>query len=62
MVTVRRDDIVEFNVTYLLWGDGLLAGLVKLLDRLGIETQVLLAANENDGETGAEVKNFGDPL
>jgi hypothetical protein len=62
MATVRRDDIVEFNATYLLWGDGLLAGLVKLLDRLGIETQVLLAANENDGETGAEVKNFGDPL
>jgi hypothetical protein len=61
-IAVRREAIVVFNSTHLLWGDGLLAGLVKLLDRLGIEAQILLAANENDGEAGAEVKNLGDPL
>jgi hypothetical protein len=35
---------------------------VKLFNRLGIEAQILLAAYENDGEAGAEVKNLGDPL
>jgi hypothetical protein len=48
--------------SYLLGSNGLLAGLVKLLDGLLVVTQVLLATDEDDGETVAEVKNFGDPL
>lgn len=50
------------RLTYLLRGDGLLAGLAELLDGLGIVAQILLAANENDGQALAEVKNFGNPL
>jgi hypothetical protein len=41
---------------------GLLAGLAKLLDRLLVVSQILLAANENDGETLAEVKDLRNPL
>ena len=48
--------------TYLFGGDGLLRGLVQLFDGLVIETQILLAANENDREALAEMKNLGNPL
>lgn len=48
--------------TYLLRGDRLLAGLAELLDGLVVVTQILLAADENDGKTLAEVQNFGNPL
>jgi hypothetical protein len=47
---------------YLLRGDGLLGGLVQLLDRLGVVAKILLASDEDDRETLAEVKNFRDPL
>ena len=47
---------------YLFRRDGLLAGLAKLLDRLLVIAQILLAADQNDGETLAEVKNLRDPL
>lgn len=47
---------------HLLHCDGLLAGLVQLLNCLGVESQVLLAANEDDGQAGAEVQDFGNPL
>ena len=47
---------------YLLGSNGLLAGLMELLDGLLVVTQILLATNENDRETTAEVKDFGDPL
>lgn len=48
--------------THLLRGDGLLAGLAELLDGLVVVAQILLAANEDDGEALAKVKNLGDPL
>ena len=48
--------------SYLLGSNGLLAGLVELFNGLLIVTQILLATNEDDGETAAEMKNFGDPL
>ena len=48
--------------TYLLRGNGLLARLPQLLDRLRIVSQILLAANKDDGETLAEVEDLGDPL
>lgn len=48
--------------SYLLRGDGLLAGLSELLDGLLVVSQILLAADEDDGETLAEVQNLGDPL
>lgn len=52
----------EIGITYLLRGDGLLAGLTQLLNGLGIVAQILFAANEDDGQALAEVKNFGNPL
>lgn len=48
--------------TYLLGRDGLLARLPELLDRLRIVSQILLAANKDDGKTLAEVKHLRDPL
>jgi hypothetical protein len=51
-----------FCDTYLLRGDGLLAGLAELLDCLVVVSQILLATNQNDGETLAEVKDLRDPL
>jgi hypothetical protein len=48
--------------TYLLRGDRLLRGLGELLDSLGVVTQILLAADEDDGKALAEVENFGNPL
>jgi hypothetical protein len=35
---------------------------VELLNGLLVEAQILLAANQDDGQTRAEVKNLGDPL
>jgi hypothetical protein len=35
---------------------------VELFNRLLVVTQILLATDEDDGETAAEMKNFGDPL
>lgn len=49
-------------ITDLLWGNGLLGSLVKLLNGLLVETKILLAANEDDRETLAEMQNLGDPL
>lgn len=49
-------------MTYLLRRDGLLAGLAELLNGLLVVSQILLAANKDDGETLAEVEDFGDPL
>ena len=47
---------------YLLGGNGLLAGLMELLNGLLVITQILLTTNENDRETAAEMKDFGNPL
>lgn len=35
---------------------------MKLLNRLLVETQVLFAADQDNGETLAEVQNLGNPL
>jgi hypothetical protein len=48
--------------SYLLRGNGLLAGLSELLDDLLVVSQILLAANKDDRETLAEVQNLRDPL
>jgi hypothetical protein len=50
------------NFLTLLGGNGLLRGLGELLDCLGVMTEILLASDEDDRETLAEVKNFRDPL
>jgi hypothetical protein len=50
------------TITYLLGGDGLLARLAELLDGLVVVTEILLAANQDDGETLAEVQDLRDPL
>jgi hypothetical protein len=47
---------------YLFRRHRLLAGLAQLLDRLLVVSQILLAADEDDGEALAEVKNLGNPL
>jgi hypothetical protein len=52
----------EEGETDLLGSDWLLRGLVKLLNGLLVVTEILLAANEDDGEALAEVQDFGDPL
>ena len=35
---------------------------MQLLDGFLVESQVLLAADENDGKALAEMQDFGDPL
>lgn len=47
---------------YLLGSDGLLRRLVQLLNSLLVVSQILLAADEDDGEARAEVQDLGDPL
>ena len=47
---------------YFFGRDRLLAGLAQLLNRLLVVSQILLAADENDRKTLAEVKNLGNPL
>ena len=39
-----------------------LRGLVQFFHGLGIVTKIGFAANEDDGETWAEVQNLRDPL
>lgn len=48
--------------TDLFWRHGLLGSLVKLLNGLLVEAEILLAANENNGQALAEMENLGDPL
>lgn len=46
-----------------LWsGDWFLAGLGQLSNRPGIISQIDLASNKDDRQTGTKVKNLGDPL
>lgn len=42
--------------------DGALGGLAEFVDDLGVVSEVLFAADEDDGEVLAEVEHFGDPL
>jgi hypothetical protein len=48
--------------THLFGGDRLLGCLCQFFDRLGIVSQIALAADEDDWETLAEVKDLRDPL
>jgi hypothetical protein len=48
--------------TYLLHCDGLLRGLVQLLNSLRVKSQILLATDEDDWESRAEMQHFGNPL
>ena len=61
-ISVISFEVAIWRLAYLLGSNGLLAGLVELLNGLLVVTQILLATNKNDGETAAEMKNFGDPL
>jgi hypothetical protein len=49
-------------MTYLFRRDGLLAGFAELLNGLGVVAQILFAADQDDRETLAEVKNLRNPL
>jgi hypothetical protein len=57
-----RQWVGELANTDLLWGYRLLRSLVELLNGLLVEAQVLLAADKDDGQALAEVKDLGDPL
>jgi hypothetical protein len=48
--------------SYLFRSDRLLAGLVKLLNRLLVVSQIFLTANKDDRKPAAEMQNFRDPL
>ena len=50
------------EVTYLFWGDRPLVGLPELLNHSGVAPEILLAADEDDGQAGAEVQDLGNPL
>lgn len=47
---------------YLVLRDGALGGLGKLINSLAVVAKILLATDEDDRETLAEVQNLGDPL
>ena len=47
---------------YLLWSHWLLGSLVELLDGLLVVAKILLASDEDDWETLAEMKDLRDPL
>jgi hypothetical protein len=49
-------------LAHLLGSYRLLGSLVQLLNGLLVEAQILLAADEDDGQALAEVQNLGDPL
>ena len=49
-------------MAYLFRGDGLLARLAKLLNGLVVVAQILLATDEDDGKTLAEVHDLRNPL
>jgi hypothetical protein len=46
----------------LLGRDRLLTGLVKFLNSLGVEAEILLASDKDDWKAGAEVEDLGNPL
>ena len=50
------------NGLALLPGDGALVHAGEVLDGLRVVTQVLLARDEDDGKSRAEVLDLGDPL
>ena len=49
-------------VSYLLRSHWLLRSLVQLLNSLLVVSQILLAADEDDGQALAEMQNLRDPL
>lgn len=57
----NRPEAARVNA-YLLWSHWLLGSLVELLDGLLVVAKILLASNENDWETLAEVKDLRNPL
>jgi len=50
------------DILTLLRRHRLLRRLGELLNRLLIPAEILFAADENDGQTRAEMEDFGDPL
>lgn len=48
--------------THVLSGNRLLVGCPQGLDGVGVVSQIVLAADQDDGETGAEVHDLRDPL
>jgi len=59
---VDVSDIKGAGVTHLLVGDGALGSLGQLINSLAVLAQILLAADEDNRETLAEVQNLGNPL
>jgi len=59
-VVVSTDNLLDMLT--LLLADGLLRGLCELRNGLGVVSEILLTSNKDDGEVGAEVEDFRDPL
>lgn len=53
---------IQGQQTYLLGANGLLACLAELLNGLVVVTQILLAADEDDGKALAEMQDLRNPL
>jgi len=58
---VASTDFLSYGHTF-FWGDRSLVGLPELINGLGITSEILLAADENDGQALAEVHHLGYPL
>jgi len=58
---VPRANLLSYCHT-LIRSNGSLLRFPQLLDRLTIAPKILLATNEDDRETGAEMHDFGNPL
>lgn len=50
------------RVAYLLRSDRTLICLAELLNHSGLTSEILLATDQDDGQTSAEMSYFGDPL
>lgn len=61
-VSVECEYGEDEGAAHLFWRDGPLACLPELFDDLGVTTEILLAADENDGQVLAKVQDFRDPL
>lgn len=61
-MAIRNIPVLRLWGTYLFGGDWLLGGLGQFFNGLGVVAKILLASDENNRKSLAEVKHFGNPL
>lgn len=59
---VLRGSLYDGTKTHVLGGNGLLVGGPQSLDGVGVVSQIVLAADQDDGKARAEVHDLRDPL